>query len=817
MKRIPGALSVFLVLLAPRFSEVAEADEPDLCGLEMEGAIFQVASFVVSIRSADVDRDGDQDVLTASSDPLGTVSLLRNGGNGTFGPAALLPTGEGCASVLAADLDLDGTMDLAATHAMTGAIAPRWGLGDGSFSEPPVLDSGLTSLDLVSADFDRDGRLDLASESIVENQVLVHRGDGSRGFHPASRILVGDEPVGLVTADLDLDGDVDMATINRVSEDITALLNDGKAAFSSSRVASTGPQPNRVTVADVDRDGDIDLAFVSGYHEGRLVISVQRTPLVFEEDASMAIGGDPQDLVIADLNRDGRQDFITANYLTRNVSVLFGADGRPHPPVFVATSPNRAVTATDLDGDGDLDLACAGRSYVETIRNEGARQFDIVEGMPPIPGLTRIVAGDWNTDGSPDLAGLARGPGRTIVLLNDGAATLAPSGEYSAGAQPFMPEVADFNGDDRTDMVIGGLESGEIAVLRGRGDGTFEEAEVSRGREGTTDLSRADLDGDGDIDLAIVGYNAAESDSSFAGLVHNDGTGVFGEVVRFSMERGDEQPESVVAADFDGDGDADLATTYLFLNEGGGSFSRSRRLFDSSRSLTAADLNADGRVDLVIAIRLDSGSVHVRLQEGSGVFAEPIVYVTDSSGGEPQSLGAADMDRDRDMDLVLANGNNHGASVFMNDSTGRFPLRLDFTVPREHTSVRSVEPGDFDGDGDQDLAIMNLEQGQTSGSIAFLRQVTEDEDSDGVPDGCSSPVRALRRGDGNGDYKVNIADPIFVLNYLFRGGPAPRCSNAADFNANGLIDVTDAILLIHFLVLDGTPPDARPPSCSPPM
>ncbi len=88
----------------------------------------------------------------------------------------------------------------------------------------------------------------------------------------------------------------------------------------------------------------------------------------------------------------------------------------------------------------------------------------------------------------------------------------------------------------------------------------------------------------------------------------------------------------------------------------------------------------------------------------------------------------------------------------------------------------------------------------------------EDTDGDHVGDVCDdTPEPVFRRGDPNSDNRFNIADPIFVISYMFLGGPAPRCFDALDANDDGHNDIADIIRLVGFLFLGNDPPPAPYP------
>jgi hypothetical protein len=170
-----------------------------------------------------------------------------------------------------------------------------------------------------------------------------------------------------------------------------------------------------------------------------------------------------------------------------------------------------------------------------------------------------------------------------------------------------------------------------------------------------------------------------------------------------------DKPISVFSADLDGDGDLDLAAANFFshsvsvlLNSDNGSFASPAAypVGNYPYSIFSADLDGDGDLDLAAA-DYGSDSVSVLLNDGDGSFT---LHANYAAGDHPTLIFSADLDGDGDLDLATANCNSDNVSVLLNDGNGSFAPQATYTVGNFPTSISSA---DFDGDGDLDLATAN--------------------------------------------------------------------------------------------------------------
>jgi len=286
-----------------------------------------------------------------------------------------------------------------------------------------------------------------------------------------------------------------------------------------------------------------------------------------------AAGGAPQWFAAADLNGDGDRDLAVANVDSDNVTILFNLPElgpanfaepiwSPEPVGDAAFS----VVAADFDGDGDQDLAVANEfsDNVTILRNNGAGNFAQPATSPEAGGdePTGLVASDLDGDGDQDLAVASFLSNAVTILRNTGAGNFVQpaTSPEATGSVPREVVAADLDGDADPDLAVPNSFGASVTILKNNGAGDFVQPPTSpeAAGSGSRSVAAADFDGDGDRDLAVA--NAGSDDVT---ILRNNGAGNFVQPAT-SPEAAGDGPFSVAAADLDGDADPDLAVANSF-------------------------------------------------------------------------------------------------------------------------------------------------------------------------------------------------------------------------------------------------------------
>jgi hypothetical protein len=395
-----------------------------------------------------------------------------------------------------------------------------------------------------------------------------------------------------------------------------------------------------------------------------------------------------------------------------------------------------------------------------------------------------IAPADLDNDNDMDIAISNQGSygagydGTVSVYKNNGDGTFTSAIEYDVGTQARAVCAGDFNMDGNIDLATAEYHSG-VSILFNTGNAVFQTAVNYPYGGAAIDLCSGDLNGDGYFDLAIVDHGGG---IGRVAILLNNGDGTFSGAGYYSYGPSVfDDYNSITSADLDDDGDIDLAVGIwmsndksmgIFLNNGDGSFQASESplidVYSQITNLEAADLDNDGDADL-IGWAVLSGDVYTFINNGDATF---VTMAIDGWGGGPNTL--ADMNADGNIDIIFS----HGLSLGNGDGTFQDPY-----IYYDGGGTWQNCAADFNGDGALDI-------GGANDNVVILN----------LP-----PSWAC--GDIDGEEGINILDIVFLINYLYKDGTAPDPLESANVNygesPDDLINILDIVYLINFLYKDG--------------
>jgi hypothetical protein len=676
------------------------------------------APITLSVATADIffdaiavgDFNGDHllDVaLWATNSITGNTEVhifLGNGaGSLTAGNTYSAPSSStfnpGPSSIVASDVNADGKLDLVAMTPYNGVFV-FLGNGDGTFQTPAVYAPGCSgSLGscnaLAVADLNGDGKPDLALVSVLGVSVLLNSGTGTFGaaaYYPSG--IAGAFPGdGIAVGDVNGDKKPDLVITDQ-NNGVIVYLNQGSGTFAVKGEVGSFPvgPTNNVVLADINNDKKLDIIVPNTYGDvftfygkgNGTFTTGPAYPLQACNDCSNFMAA------VGDFNGDGTLDLLDTNGISNTTLSLGRGDGTFRTTQlndYTAINQADNLVTADFNGDGFPDIAQSvngaainGKIGINLGSAHGvlAATSYAVASTCPANYVVWVATGDVNGDGKADLVATLNGNSGTgcqsdtvAVLEGLGTGKFKTAAYYPTGstAQEEVVYLVDVNGDGKLDIVTANGD-GTISVLLNKGTGTYNAGTLITSIAAifphTAYLTFADFNGDGKMDIAV---STAAGNVSDVYVLPGNGNGTFGTPIPTATPY---YPVSLASADFNKDGKADLFITtaangctnnefgYAFLQgNGNGTFTPGPincLLYSGAQIPVVADLNGDGKLDVVI----------------------------------PYAIG---------------NGEPAGPAVLQGNGDGTFTSSQDFYAGR---GALSAVVADFNGDGMPDIALVNI-------------------------------------------------------------------------------------------------------------
>ncbi|OQY66188.1 MAG: hypothetical protein B6D46_11295 [Polyangiaceae bacterium UTPRO1] len=666
-----------------------------------------------SIAAADFDGDGRPDLAMLSDDHVVTLFIGR--ADGSFGFLDAFGVSSDAQAIALGDLNGDGVSDLVVLSSVTNSVQVFRATGHGAFALRPVVANGavsnalgpVTSRTILGDPADAATAITqlLVADGAAKAVTLVEQGEAAK-LLPRMLLPLADLPVAIALGDVDGDGIDDAAMVTQPLRgrrmQLRMLLGTTDGGFAD--VAASG----RSTCGN----GILEGAEQCDDGNTRDKDGCSRT-------CTIELGKTVVSLAFADLDGDGLQDLVVVDDRGR-VSALFAdGHGRIRAVRSIGIAKKRIPAAVaDFTGDDIPDVIFPSRSRrsgaLTLASNRGDGSFTLAALPVTTPIVGPLLAGDFDRNGFVDLAVGTKGG--WSIRYNDGdgpvRGTVVPLAQPSK--RVLAMTAADFDEDGWLDLLATvDPPNAPAQLFRGGAVGMAANAEPVKGVRPLSTPFTVDLDRDSHQDLV-----SCSSTTNLDCLVlYGDGRGKFGPAALPASSAIGREPRAAAAADFDGDGFADVVgisrrdhqAIVLF---GGPASATSRRVLSAGMrpsDVTVLDLNDDGRLDIVVANE-GSRDLSIFLNGGSRQFLAlaPIRLpsVHNRSLGLI-ALAAGDINGDGLVDLaaVQAGGREGGVvTTFVN-----FPgigLAATASLPVGNLTW-GVALGQLNGDGVLDIVTAN--------------------------------------------------------------------------------------------------------------
>lgn len=791
---VVGAGACAGLLQGPRNDGVS--DPPPVLGFEQ--VVFDNALIAYQRAVGDVDLDGDPDIVATPNETVGELRLYLAPDFQRQIIVNLVPATHGYPyfrgdDLKLADIDRDGDLDVVARIGDSGDQNGKMVWIENPLSACHQLSGSWTVHDLgaciyikdmVVVDIDRDGRLDVATRGETETFLWFNNGSGAW----LKRTLTHPSREGMDAGDLDGDGDVDFA-LNGFWLETPA--DPRQQDFAEHAIApqwynqNVGWQGNscKVVVADVDGNGRNDVVLshseYTGYPVAWYSASDPRNG-PWTEHVIVPVCDACHNLQVADFNGDGKQDVLYGGMITseeRGLTLMLGNAGGGWTPFVIQDQGSYSAEIGDIDRDGDWDIISIrnwdsqpSEIWRNTLRQPAA--FGVDQWTRVAVDTTRVRWqnpfaffglgwGDINGDGYVDLVSgryFYRNPGGSMtqspwprVDFNasanvDASLVVDVDGDAfgdviaSTGPQIYWLEANDVAGNSWTARLIDGaapydpaypipqgyalgdiVPGGRPEVLFDNGGQVFAyEIPATNPAAGnwprTTlvdqtngeDVAVGDIDRDGFVDIAVAHYTGSGGFSMK--WAHNPGNGsgnwpeyIIGEIVPAGAAQ---YPDRVKIADLNGDGRADIVYTEEIslqpasvrwfeapVDPTQGSWTRHTIVTQyTTNSMDVADIDDDGDIDVITQEHRGTQKLQVWRNDGCGNFTEHVVDT-----GVEGHLGArvADLDGDGDLEIFsIAFDDYTDLNLWRNDNGPGLgqPIEAPVARIRVNTSLPGAAP-----------------------------------------------------------------------------------------------------------------------------
>jgi len=507
----------------------------------------------------DIDGDNDNDILSASANDNKIAWYENTDGLGTFGPQQIICDTSSFANIVfAADIDNDGDNDVITL--LNDTTLCWYENNNASFQQYNIISDTINIRNIDVGDINNDGSIDIVLAGI--NTFFWFENDGLGDFFTTEIInpIPSFSAKNIKLADTDNDGDLDIFTSTSTKTSLFENTGGGTNTWTEQVINSYLNETYNFDIADIDGDSDNDLLCTS-YTDDRLLWNENINNDFSTSHQFLESVYQPWFVSAADLDGDGKKDIIYSegSSLRRKVSWVKNINNKFDGTNIITNIVDTAFycNGVDINNNGINDVVVAGNSKIYWFENDGNANFNanLIYSAPQIKFASTIYV---NNDNFIDIIFIKD----TLIywLKNDGTGNfnseiLIPN---SAGGIPNDVSVADIDGDNDNDLVIG-YKQKVIWLENTDGNETFGSEKIINNQMSAnfTLVKTADLDNDDNIDIVASLFG----ENKIVWFKNTDGLGTFSNMLL--VDSGIVSGNNIEVADIDGDNIIDIVSSSL--------------------------------------------------------------------------------------------------------------------------------------------------------------------------------------------------------------------------------------------------------------